>query len=184
MKHHINGRKASSKSFPAKTFLLLPYQGLANMLSFSKSKAGFHTVGDDDYEEELKLGGVSRSRSSNVAIKIGPCSVLLLTILFLSSIVSTWILIFNARLPSQHDPVAPNGPSWVCQRPTTRREWRTLSEPEQLDYVMAVKCLATRPSKLRNNGTLYDDFPWVHKHSSSNGAFILSFPSFLTIMND
>ena len=56
-----------------------------------------------------------------------------------------------------------------------------LSHPEQLDYVTAVKCLATKPSKLRNNGSLYDDFPWVHKQLSSNSAFIFPSLSFFTL---
>ena len=110
---------------------------------------------------------------------------LLITVLFLLSAIPTLILVFGGRLSSQHDTVilASNGPSWVCQQPTTRREWRTLSEPEKLDYVTAVKCLATKPSKLRNNGTLYDDFPWVHKHLSSNSAFLFHFPFLLTLKN-
>lgn len=142
------------------------------MLPLFKSKVTYSTVEDGDYEEELKLGGASQSKSR-------PWSLLLITTLFLLSLIPTLILILDRRLSSQHDTVilASNGPSWVCQQPTTRREWRTLSEPEKLDYVTAVKCLATKPSKLRNNGTLYDDFPWVHKHLSSKSGFSFIFLS-------
>ena len=141
------------------------------MFPFLKSKLSYSTVEDGDCEEELKLGGVSQSKPR-------PCSLLLITIVFLLSVIPTLILVFDRGLSSQHDTVilASNGQSWVCQQPTTRREWRTLSKPERFDYVTAVKCLATKPSKLRNNGTLYDDFPWVHKHLSSKSTFVFHFP--------
>ena len=144
------------------------------MISFFKSQKGYSPVED---EEELKLGGDSMSRSNRMTFKIGRYSVVVLAVLLISSIASTWVLFFDARRSAQHDPAffVFNGlnptssiePSWVCQRPTTRREWRTLSEPEKVNYVTAVKCLATKPSKLRNTGTLYDDFAWVHKYLSS-----------------
>ena len=144
---------------------------LTDMFPFFKSKVSYSTVEDGDYEEELKLGGVSQSKTR-------PWSLLLITIIFLLSVIPTLILVFDRRLSSQHDAVilASNGPTWVCQQPTTRREWRTLSKPEKLDYVTAVRCLAAKPSKLRNNGTLYDDFPWVHKHLSSKSAFVFHLP--------
>ena len=146
------------------------------MFSFLQAKSGYTTVRDGTYDEELKLGGDSWSRSGNVTIKTSLCSMLLLTILFLSSIFSTLLLFFDARHSSQHDmmPFASNGPSWTCHRPVARREWRTLGEPEKLEYLAAVKCLATKPSKLRNNGTLYDDFPWVHKYLTSSSSLIFS----------
>ena len=50
----------------------------------------------------------------------------------------------------------------ACQSPSVRREWRTLSDNEKGDYVRAVWCLKTIPSRVGANWTLYDDFPWVH----------------------
>lgn len=50
----------------------------------------------------------------------------------------------------------------TCRTPATRREWRTLNSVEKKDYVRAVWCLKTVPSKLGANQTLYDDFSWVH----------------------
>ena len=143
------------------------------MLSFFKSKAGYSCIEEGDYEGQLKLGDGSHPRTRSVTIRTGPWSMLVLAILFLSSIASTWTQFFSTRQLFQQSNIKPDfsqGPTWVCQRPTTRREWRTLSKPERMDYVTAVKCLATKPSKLRNNGTLYDDFPWVHKHLSSKSA--------------
>ncbi|PMD16629.1 Di-copper centre-containing protein [Hyaloscypha hepaticicola] len=54
-----------------------------------------------------------------------------------------------------------------CTDPATRREWRSLSRREKKDYIDAVKCLATVPSRLGTNGTIYDDFPWAHTQVSS-----------------
>lgn len=159
------------------------------MFSFFRSQTGYTSVED---EEELKLGGGFPSRAHHVTVNISLYSIILLAVLFLSSIISTWILFFDARHISQHGsvPLVANGlnpfashgftpftstaPSWVCQRPTIRREWRTLSEPEKLNYITAVKCLATKPSKLRNTGTLYDDFAWVHKYLSSGSKLVFS----------
>jgi hypothetical protein len=59
----------------------------------------------------------------------------------------------------------------VCSSPYFRREWRSLSTKEKASYIDAVNCLAETPSILRENGTLYDDFPWVHNliaHSSKS----------------
>ncbi|PYI34945.1 Di-copper centre-containing protein [Aspergillus indologenus CBS 114.80] len=61
----------------------------------------------------------------------------------------------------------PFQPNKLCQYPSVRREWRSLSTGEQQAYITAVKCLMDRPSKLRTNGTLYDDFPWIHTTSGS-----------------
>lgn len=49
-----------------------------------------------------------------------------------------------------------------CHNPSVRYEWRSLSSRSKVAYLEAVKCLTKRPSKLRENGTLYDDIPWVH----------------------
>jgi hypothetical protein len=49
-----------------------------------------------------------------------------------------------------------------CRNPTTRREWRSLSEAENDGYIGAVRCLLTKPSKIRTEGVLYDDFPYIH----------------------
>ena len=51
-----------------------------------------------------------------------------------------------------------------CTEPRIRREWRSLSKAEKSNYLSAVKCLAETPSRLRSNGTVYDDFPWAHSH--------------------
>jgi hypothetical protein len=50
----------------------------------------------------------------------------------------------------------------VCGEPTVRREWRTLSSLERLEYLRAVKCLSQIPSSVCN-GTLHDEFAYIHR---------------------
>ena len=61
-----------------------------------------------------------------------------------------------------------------------RREWRTLSPPEQQHYISSVRCLLSQPSRLHpskaDNSSLYEDFPWIHAHvgyKSHNSAQFL-----------
>ena len=54
--------------------------------------------------------------------------------------------------------------STLCKDAHLRREWRSLDRTEKKIYIKAVKCLKTLPSDLGLNHTLYDDFPWIHKH--------------------
>ena len=142
------------------------------MLSLLKKKISYSSIEDDEYDQELKLGVTSQPRSSNITIKTGPFAIFVIAILFVSSIVSSWIVFFNAKGSVQQGIISPvpAASSLSCQRAPFRREWRTLTVAEQHDYVRAVRCLATKPSKLGQNGTLYDDFPWVHKHTSSNST--------------
>ncbi|KAF2634176.1 Di-copper centre-containing protein [Massarina eburnea CBS 473.64] len=55
-----------------------------------------------------------------------------------------------------------------CSRPAIRREWRTMSRLNRNDYIAAVQCLSTQPSKVHTNGSLYDDFPRVHQATAPN----------------
>lgn len=52
----------------------------------------------------------------------------------------------------------------ACKKPAVRREWRSLSRSEKLEYIQAVQCLRSKPSRLGLGHTLYDDFPYVHIH--------------------
>ena len=51
----------------------------------------------------------------------------------------------------------------TCKSAPTRREWRTLLEDEKLDYIRAVRCMATVASVVKDEGTVWDDFAWVHE---------------------
>ncbi|CAF9927916.1 MAG: hypothetical protein HETSPECPRED_006702 [Heterodermia speciosa] len=143
------------------------------MLSLLKKNFSYSSIEDDEYGSELKLDVTSPSRSSKfIIIKTGTLSLLLVAFLFLSSILSTWIVFFNSKAFSARQDIVsspvPAASSLSCQQAPLRREWRTLTVVEQHDYVRAVRCLTTKPSRIGHNGTLYDDFPWVHKHTSTN----------------
>lgn len=161
------------------------------MFSFFQSKPRYSHLEDADIEE-LKIGDPPSRR---VTFQVSLCGILTLGLLFFTSIVSTWILFFQYEVVWKRvlalGPALATAPStlhidigstpastptsvstWACVQPAIRREWRTLSELEQQDYIAAVKCLTTKPSKLRNNGTLYDDFPWVHKSTSTYSTSI------------
>lgn len=58
-----------------------------------------------------------------------------------------------------------------CREPVVRKEWRSFSHHEKLHYIEAVQCLAKKPSRIRENGTLYDDFPYVHVRFGAQGWF-------------
>ena len=50
----------------------------------------------------------------------------------------------------------------TCSDPPTRREWRGLKYAEKRDYIQAVQCLSSTPSIIKPEGTIFDDFSWVH----------------------
>lgn len=52
-----------------------------------------------------------------------------------------------------------------CQNMAIRREWRSLTNAEKQEYIRAVQCLKTSPSRLGLNQSLYDDFPYVHSRN-------------------
>lgn len=56
----------------------------------------------------------------------------------------------------------------LCLKPTTRLEWRSLSQTQKNHYTAAVTCLTTKPSKIGLNTTRYDDFPYIHSELNAN----------------
>lgn len=89
-----------------------------------------------------------------------------ISLLYCLTILSTIIFLYLTFIGAPWDSAAflIPGQSDYCKNPTLRREWRTLSIPERLDYLTAVQCLGRQPSRLNLNHSLYDDFPWVHSH--------------------
>lgn len=59
-----------------------------------------------------------------------------------------------------------NQKSGCCSRPAVRREWRSLSNEARLEYVNAVKCLMSTPSKSSDlypaAKSRFDDFQGMH----------------------
>ncbi|RFU33979.1 hypothetical protein B7463_g2357, partial [Scytalidium lignicola] len=84
--------------------------------------------------------------------------------ILLISAVASLILGFLAGNISQ---ILPTPRIFSCRNPVVRKEWRVLSFDERQEYYRAVKCLAARPSRLGLNGTVYDDFAWIHTLSSA-----------------
>ncbi|KAG8670411.1 hypothetical protein FPOAC2_09773 [Fusarium poae] len=62
-----------------------------------------------------------------------------------------------------------------CENPTKRVEWRQLDQSTRQQYIDAVLCLATIPSRLGLNSTLYNDFPHVHSHLDKQIHSVASF---------
>ncbi|TFK23843.1 Di-copper centre-containing protein [Coprinopsis marcescibilis] len=65
-----------------------------------------------------------------------------------------------------------------CSHIRVRKEWRTLSALQKLDYIRAVKCLQTRRAKSRDHPsvvTLWDEFQYSHvvsAHEAHIGQFL------------
>ncbi|KAK1828919.1 hypothetical protein QBC39DRAFT_384610 [Podospora conica] len=53
-------------------------------------------------------------------------------------------------------------PRAACTSPKVRKEWSQATRAEQTSYIKAALCLATKPSRIGLESTLYDDFGWVH----------------------
>lgn len=56
-----------------------------------------------------------------------------------------------------------------CTNPVTHVEWRELTSGQQTNYLRAVQCMRTKPSKLKKGGarTIWEDLVWVHAASIS-----------------
>lgn len=69
-----------------------------------------------------------------------------------------------------------------CTTPYYRREWRSLSEVEKREYLDAFQCFIDSPSILGMNGSLYNDYSWVHNLVAHSSEFRLSFISFQQVL--
>ncbi|KAH7252774.1 hypothetical protein BKA59DRAFT_492592 [Fusarium tricinctum] len=63
----------------------------------------------------------------------------------------------------------------TCENAPKRIEWRQLDQSARPQYVDAVLCLGTKPSRIGLNSTLYDDFPYVHSKLDKKIHFVASF---------
>ena len=138
------------------------------MLFSFRSKPQYSSIEDGEYDEELKAGGHPQPHPMRTTIqaRLGwILGLLLLSCLSLFSIIT----FFPKHVDNSNCPISA---TFSCIHPTIRREWRTLDRADRDDYIAAVQCLGAKPSKLRDNGTLYDDFPWVHKLTAPKGISI------------
>ena len=129
------------------------------MTHYSQSTAAYAPVVDLEFDDE-KADENSHSLVRNVhGSRAFRLSLALCTgILFI-------ILGFGAVGLFQHKIEFKALASTACTNPTIRREWRGLSDIEKSDYIQAVQCLRSSPSRLGLNQTLYDDFPYVHSRN-------------------
>lgn len=146
------------------------------MVFFFSSKHHYVPVAERLYhDEESKTGeGETEPRGATVILPYGKASqtrmgpwAWVLIICALTGVGATWTLaVMKLYKPSCSNQVTVDGgfgKSLTCARPAIRREWRTLSRADRNEYIAAVQCLSTKPSKLYSNGSLYDDFPRVHQ---------------------
>nr|XP_036582174.1 uncharacterized protein CTRU02_07740 [Colletotrichum truncatum]KAF6790834.1 hypothetical protein CTRU02_07740 [Colletotrichum truncatum] len=56
-----------------------------------------------------------------------------------------------------------------------RIEWRSLSDAGKADYITAVKCLDSKPSKIGLETSRYNDFPYVHAQLNIQIHFVAQF---------
>lgn len=139
-----------------------------------RSKSNYSTLEDSDYDEEPKVGVRQQASSRYVLIKIGLFWALGLALLLCLSTAAVCAL-FIEHMIRWNSITSTVTAGSSCLQPTIRREWRTLTPADKKDYITAVQCLGTVPSRLRENGTLYDDFPWVHKLTAPNGTTSIPF---------
>ena len=120
---------------------------------------------------ELLSSTEERARSSNQiywskSSKNRPALSALLVVSCTSLFLLVVGMIIGWRITTMKNSVASDSSfsTTSCESPALRREWRSLSREEKGNYIESVKCLKERPSFLDLNQSLYDDFPWIHKH--------------------
>ena len=138
-------------------------------LSFLFQSPRYDSVEEVDCDQELKIGGRYQHRPlRNTTLQVGSGRLFGLLLLCSLAAVSVSTLQLGRAVTSSNS-IYPAPSVASCVRPTIRREWRTLNRETKNKYIEAVQCLSSKPSKLRDNGTLYDDFPWVHKLTAAKG---------------
>jgi tyrosinase len=137
-------------------------------------KKGYISLGSPE-DEEAKVGDFQPQHNKHTTVEIGLRWVLAVIFLLFVSIISIWasfiqnIVHWNSASPPSVTLAS------ACVSPPIRREWRTLSTSSRNEYIAAVQCLATKPSKVRNNGSLYDDFPFIHQQTAPTAHMAASF---------
>lgn len=129
------------------------------MTHYSQSTAAYAPVVDLEFDDE-KADESPRSLVTNAH---GPRAFRLPLALCIG--ILCMILGLGAVVLFQHKGDSRAPASTACTNPTIRREWRDLSDTEKGDYIQAVQCLRSSPSRLGLNQTLYDDFPYVHSRN-------------------
>ena len=133
------------------------------MVFFQSSKSKYTSVEKEDlpeYDGELQLGGYPKQK---VQVSFSWLTLGLLLCIPATSVIT----LFVENAARTHV----GRPNVACLQPSIRREWRTLDMSDRTSYISAVQCLTSQPSMIRDNGTAYDDFPWVHQLTAPSGMF-------------
>jgi len=141
----------------------------------------------DTQDEEIKVGAIASVPAVRlVAVETGLGWILAVVVLLCLSSLSAWASIYqnwkiSASSLSMPTPISSEScpllstPVSSCVSPPIRREWRTLNTAAKREYIEAVQCLATKPSQVGGNGSLYDDFPWIHQQTAPTAHGAASF---------
>lgn len=135
---------------------------------FFSKKQSYIVLGSHE-DEEIKVGYSPGSQEKHTTVEINRNGVLSVVFLLVLSIVSIWALFIQNIIHWSAVTTPSVTYSSTCVSPPIRREWRTLSPSAKDQYIDAVQCLTTKPSRVRNNGSLYDDFPFVHQQTAPSG---------------
>lgn len=129
-------------------------------MHYSQSTAAYAPVVDLEYhddkaDEKPQPLANNAHRSRVLRLSLALCVAILCIVLGFSGDI----------LVKQTIHIKPSLASTACTNPVIRREWRSLSNAEKSDYIGAVQCLRSSPSRSGLNQTLYDDFPYVHSRN-------------------
>jgi hypothetical protein len=139
---------------------------------FFIKKRSYIALGNPE-DDEAKVGDFSQLEDKKkTTVEISLAGLLVVIVLLVLSITSVWALLIQNIIHWRAGSPSSVTFSSTCLSPPIRREWRTLSTNAKKDYIDAVQCLTNRPSKVRNNGSLYDDFPFVHQQTAPTGKEI------------
>ncbi|KAF5870718.1 putative tyrosinase-like protein [Botrytis fragariae] len=134
-------------------------------LFFSKRQSYISLENSED--EELKIGNSPQSRGDKqTTVEINLSGIIAIVFLLTLSIISVWALFIQNIINWSAVPTPSITFSATCVSPPIRREWRILSTSARERYIDAVQCLTTKPFRVRNNGSLYDDFPCIHQQTA------------------
>ncbi|TEY24755.1 hypothetical protein BOTCAL_1364g00020 [Botryotinia calthae] len=132
---------------------------------FSKRQSYISLENPED--EEAKIGNYPHSQNEKkTTVEINLSGIIVIVLLLTLSITSIWALFIQNIIHWSAVATPSITFSTKCVSPPVRREWRTLSTSARERYIDAVQCLTTKPSRVRNNGSLYDDFPYIHQQTA------------------
>ncbi|KAK4610025.1 Tyrosinase ustQ [Fulvia fulva] len=111
------------------------------------------TTSHIDTEEDAEHGNSDPPASEHLAIDWQKLVLIFLALTAITFTLSRRLLL----LPEQSVRV-----STACVETAIRQEWRALIPTERDDFVRSVNCLSNTPSRWTHNGSVSDDFAYLH----------------------